>query len=991
MNSKQKLSDFKLWVLLGLMFLGLKFGQLNAQVKVGDNPSTINGSAGLEIESINKGFLPPRLTTTQRNSISSPATGLVIFNTTINCFQINFGTASAPKWDCLSSINASTNGTGSVSGYDCTNGTLSGALSTGNVVSDVTKTIIATVTEVGTYDISAISNGVIFRATGAFTATGSQNIVMVASGTPIATGTTTFTLNTTPNCSFTMDVSDGSSNGTAKLQNFDCNGGSAGTMNIGQSLSGVTQTIVVDVVTAGTYSISASANGVTFQSSGTLSTGNGQNIVLTASGTPVASGQHNFVLNTTPGCVFQRTVAGNPVVASLNCSVASLTGSLLSGTAASGVFISIPYTTGNGMNYNSQLVASTGVTGLTAALSAGTLASKADGTLIFSVTGTPSNTGTATFAVTFGGQSCNVTVNVNAPAAIAALDCAGSTPAGTMTSGVAASGVTQSIPYTGGNGGTYSNISISGGGVGGLTATAAAGSVANGAGNLVLTISGTPSANGTATFTVTFAGQTCSFSRTVGTGPTVTGLTCGSATRNPSTATNGVAYTGTATVPYTGGNGSFYSAGSGIASTGVTGLTATLQAGTLATGAGNLTYSISGTPAATGTATFALSFGGRTCNLTLSVVAAFNPSTITAGTGSFSGKTCFDIALGNNNTNSCGPLSARTANQSDFTQSSTNTQTYTFKAIGTVSNVRFYYVNNVGNGVTAISGGNTGNNISTSVTATVSYNTSNNSLAAGLTNSNAMSTTIYAVYNINATNNNNPSDDRVLALTAYIKDCACCMAKVSSTTWKEFLCHNLGADNTLDPHTPVVGLQGAYIQWGKRGPNTTGNSAVDWQTAASNGSLGFAAAPTSSNANAGAITGWSTTYASNGAWGATKTASDPCPAGYRVPTGNEWVGVDANNAVSRTGTWTSGTTSYGSMVHYGPSTGVILLSLPAAGTRLSSDGTLNIRGSYGRYWGAEGSSTFATDASVFFFSSTGVYAGNTNAKLGGNSVRCIAE
>lgn len=147
---------------------------------------------------------------------------------------------------------------------------------------------------------------------------------------------------------------------------------------------------------------------------------------------------------------------------------------------------------------------------------------------------------------------------------------------------------------------------------------------------------------------------------------------------------------------------------------------------------------------------------------------------------------CFDIALSNDNTNSCCPLT-RTANQANFTLPVTHTQTYTFTPSGTVSNVRFYYINDVGNAVIAITGGNAGNNIATAQTATVNYNTNNNTLALGLTNSNPLTTRIFAVYNINATNNNNPADDRILALTANVKDCACCMAKTTATVWKEFM------------------------------------------------------------------------------------------------------------------------------------------------------------------------------------------------------------
>lgn len=73
-----------------------------AQVKVGANPGAIDPSAVLEVESANKGLLPPRMTTTQRNSIASPATGLLVYNTTENCLQINMGTPSTPAWECSS-------------------------------------------------------------------------------------------------------------------------------------------------------------------------------------------------------------------------------------------------------------------------------------------------------------------------------------------------------------------------------------------------------------------------------------------------------------------------------------------------------------------------------------------------------------------------------------------------------------------------------------------------------------------------------------------------------------------------------------------------------------------------------------------------------------------------------------------------------------------------------------------------------------------------
>ena len=56
----------------------------------GDTP---NASAILQADSTTQGFLPPRMTTTQRDAISSPAAGLVIYNTTTNVLNFHNGSA----------------------------------------------------------------------------------------------------------------------------------------------------------------------------------------------------------------------------------------------------------------------------------------------------------------------------------------------------------------------------------------------------------------------------------------------------------------------------------------------------------------------------------------------------------------------------------------------------------------------------------------------------------------------------------------------------------------------------------------------------------------------------------------------------------------------------------------------------------------------------------------------------------------------------------
>jgi hypothetical protein len=73
------------WVII---FTQLLFIQKSISQNVGIGTSNPSPSAQLEVSSTNKGFLPPRMTTAQRNTITNPADGLQIFNTTTNCLEI---------------------------------------------------------------------------------------------------------------------------------------------------------------------------------------------------------------------------------------------------------------------------------------------------------------------------------------------------------------------------------------------------------------------------------------------------------------------------------------------------------------------------------------------------------------------------------------------------------------------------------------------------------------------------------------------------------------------------------------------------------------------------------------------------------------------------------------------------------------------------------------------------------------------------------------
>jgi uncharacterized protein (TIGR02145 family) len=196
------------------------------------------------------------------------------------------------------------------------------------------------------------------------------------------------------------------------------------------------------------------------------------------------------------------------------------------------------------------------------------------------------------------------------------------------------------------------------------------------------------------------------------------------------------------------------------------------------------------------------------------------------------------------------------------------------------------------------------------------------------------------------------------------------------------MCHNLASANTsADPFTPSWEINGGYWQWGRKGPD-----ASQWLNT---NTTEFAHGPTGANAgdaNAGVIAGWNQTGAPNGAWSdATKTANDPCPAGFRMPTSAQWNAVIANNIGSDVGTdWTDSATNYSTGRSFGTN-----LMLPAAGYRSSTDGSLSNRGSDGFYWS---STQLASDFALnLVFISGYSNSEDLNFRRDGLSVRCAAE
>jgi hypothetical protein len=78
-------------------------GDIRTSAKIGllATPLTsFQASAKLQIDSTTEGFLPPRMTTTQKNAIASPAAGLIVYDSTLGKLCVR--TASA--WETITSL-----------------------------------------------------------------------------------------------------------------------------------------------------------------------------------------------------------------------------------------------------------------------------------------------------------------------------------------------------------------------------------------------------------------------------------------------------------------------------------------------------------------------------------------------------------------------------------------------------------------------------------------------------------------------------------------------------------------------------------------------------------------------------------------------------------------------------------------------------------------------------------------------------------------------
>jgi hypothetical protein len=472
-------------------------------------------------------------------------------------------------------------------------------------------------------------NGIYFRGTGVFTATGLNTVRLRGNGTPANAGVHNFIVSYgTSGCSIAVTTSGSLATFTLGGAPGTCTGATpAGTYTVGVALTAAnTVNITVNVTVAGAYNIeTATANGMKFKGSGVLATGT-QTIVLTGEGTPATPGATNIPITLTPpnssSCSFVVTVApaAAPAVYTIDCATAAVNGTYTNGTIlgpTNTITVSVNVTsagsysitgTVNGMTFSSTPGASFTATGTQSVTLNGA--------------GTPNTQGANTVPLTGGTTPCSVTVNVlpgggGGGNAVYTFNCGSAQVNGTYTQNVAL-GAANTIGIT-------VNVTTAGaytitGTLNGMTfsSTPGASFSATGPQTVTLTGSGTPTVLATNAVQLTGGTTPCVVNVTVGpgaAGPAVFTVDCASAVINGVYVIN-TALTATNTVVLT---LNVTTAGTYNISTSINGMTFS-GTGSVAVGpTQTVTLTGSGTPTVGGTNILQVNAGSTPCSFDVEV------------------------------------------------------------------------------------------------------------------------------------------------------------------------------------------------------------------------------------------------------------------------------------------------------------------------------------------------------------------------------------
>jgi hypothetical protein len=430
-------------------------------------------------------------------------------------------------------------------------------------------------------------------------------------------------------------------------------------------------------------------------------------------------------------------------------------------------------------------------------------------------------------------------------------------------------------------------------------------------------------------------------------------------------------------------------------------------------------------------------------------VSPTSPLSLPPGSGTFGGRTCFDIAYSNDKVSGSGPLAQRASLKTNFENRTpqdyagnapySGVQKYYFKPEGKVSYVRFNYQEVYGSSIDSIVPASPNYAISTDIETEcellVYYKTSLHTDLRGKTyHNNGAGTgngvTLYATYN---SMNDGSGEERTVPLNVKMQDAMCCGAKTTYKGWINFSCYNLGADDTLDPFTwdnsagnnnttdngkPDVmdgqykDIKGWLFQYGRQADGGQArNSAVGtsgWPTIAqynanptSYGKLYKQAPGTNYDwvtdpTSAAAQSRWGRDTSSDINLNKPKHATDPCPPGWKIPV--MWhfayimAGTSFNIGTSYTlAQATANTVTFANGLKIGNT-----LFLPAGGWRSGhfTNQNVNQNGEHCHYHTTSALVSASYNSNLtdtFVLVNTGWIYNDTNGMDVGNHIRCVSE
>ena len=360
-----------------------------------------------------------------------------------------------------------------------------------------------------------------------------------------------------------------------------------------------------------------------------------------------------------------------------------------------------------------------------------------------------------------------------------------------------------------------------------------------------------------------------------------------------------------------------------------------------------------------------------------------------SGNYRLSGKSCFDLAQGNDDINDCKPLVSRKNDFADATPS----YVYTFVPLASNTYSSLSFTIDDPEGLVASNTKSISSGINPSTLTIVFNKAAVLSKASNTTKETALEIIITATYK------DNTNANRHISFTLKVQDCSCgCSVKSGEDTWLTFMCYNLGANETMtiaqqmayipSPNavtTTDATVYGDLYQWGRRkdGHQLRTSSVTATNATVSTNIVGHG----DFIANNSTVKSDWRQPSNDNLWGSSKTANDPCPEGWRVPTNFEWSNVIYNN------TWEhSGTTNTKGYTITIPGETTPSLFLPAMGLR-GTAGSINNSGTHGYYWTSTPNTISITAYSYSLaFSNQGPSLSSNNTPRGmGLAVRCVSE